>query len=340
MSVSLSIFEKLCPSCASRVSASAETCDCGHIFESADGSGKPSLEATLRDEELYENYLAARADQANEAARAAQDAYYAKPEDANCAAASELAKEVAASIASDLAQQRAKVATLRKALPPAPKPVTAAPKPSLPEIRPKIQAAAPRKPAPVAPKAPEPVDAIKPMPVAQQAAPSVSTPIVSPAVSPAAPMASSEIVFETQPVRISIPPAPAPMAPPPLSTAERAASVLETIKKAKAREEATRAIQNVEHTGEVTAASGIAHVPPESFRTEQAARAEKALAVQKALDVKECANCTSKVPANTSRCRCGYVFDPGTNDMPSLTLCTGDFTALRDSLNLNLRRNT
>jgi ATPase subunit of ABC transporter with duplicated ATPase domains len=132
VSVSLSIFEKLCPSCASRISASAETCDCGHVFESANGSGKSSQETALRDEELYENYLAARADQANEAARAAHEAYHTQPDDADRAAAAELAREVAASIASDLAQQRAKVAALRKALPPAPKPVAAAPKPSLP----------------------------------------------------------------------------------------------------------------------------------------------------------------------------------------------------------------
>lgn len=340
MSVSLSIFEKLCPSCASRISASAETCDCGHVFESADGSGKSTQEAALRDEELYENYLAARADQANEAARAAHEAYHADPTDANRAAAAELAKEVAASIASDLAQQRAKVAALRKALPPAPKPVVAAPKPLPPKVPATIQVTAPSKPAPVVAKAPEPVETARQLPDAPVAAPSTPAPIANPVTQPATPAASSEIVFETQPVRISAPTSPSPIAPPPVSTAERAASVLETIKKAKAREDATRAIQKVDRASEASAASTIAHVPPESFRTEQAARAEKALAVQKALDVKECANCTAKVPTNTSRCRCGYVFDLGTNDLPSLTLCTGDFTALRDSLNLNLRRNS
>ena len=342
----MSIFEKLCPSCASRVAASAETCDCGHIFESADGSGKSTPETALRDEELYENYLAARADQANEAARAAHEAYHARPEDPNLAAAAELAREVATSIATDLADQRSKVAALRKMLPPAPKPMVAAPKPAAPKIEPRKIAASPHKPVSATPKPPTsakamPAEIAKPAPVAQVATPapiaadSSAQPEPQPAAQSAAPATRSDILFETQPVRLSAPASPAPLAPPPLSTAERAASVLETIKKAKAREEATRAIQNVERANEA-----IAHVPPESFRTEQAARAEKALAVQKALDVKECGNCTAKVPVNTTRCRCGYVFDLGTNDLPSLTLCTGDFTALRDSLNLNLRRNS
>lgn len=56
------------------------------------------------------------------------------------------------------------------------------------------------------------------------------------------------------------------------------------------------------------------------------------------VDGKECPNCTSSVPLNTTRCQCGFAFKDSSTELPSLTLCTGDFTALRNSLNLNLRR--
>jgi hypothetical protein len=57
----------------------------------------------------------------------------------------------------------------------------------------------------------------------------------------------------------------------------------------------------------------------------------------KPADGKECPNCTSSVPTNTTRCRCGFAFVSDGTELPSLTLCTGDFTALRNSLKLNLR---
>ncbi len=58
---------------------------------------------------------------------------------------------------------------------------------------------------------------------------------------------------------------------------------------------------------------------------------------RKTIDGKECPNCTSSVPVNTTRCQCGFAFVSGGTELPSLTLCTGDFTALRNSLKLNLR---
>lgn len=80
--------------------------------------------------------------------------------------------------------------------------------------------------------------------------------------------------------------------------------------------------------------------PPAAFRAEQAARAEKAMeAHKKPVDTKECPNCTASVPTAATRCRCGFAFAAGGNDLPSLTLCTGDFTALRNNFLNNLRRN-
>ena len=77
--------------------------------------------------------------------------------------------------------------------------------------------------------------------------------------------------------------------------------------------------------------------PPSAFRMEQASRADKIMEARKTIDGKECPNCTSSVPVNTTRCRCGFAFVSGSTELPSLTLCTGDFTALRNSLKLNLR---
>jgi len=73
VSISSSIFQKPCPACAASVSVSAARCDCGHDFES---SAHPlsTLETTIREEELYESYLAARAEQARQAARTADEA--------------------------------------------------------------------------------------------------------------------------------------------------------------------------------------------------------------------------------------------------------------------------
>ena len=79
------------------------------------------------------------------------------------------------------------------------------------------------------------------------------------------------------------------------------------------------------------------HVPPGAFRQDQATRAEKIMVARKAADTKDCPNCTASVPLNTNRCHCGFTFITNNSDLPSLTLCTGDFTALRDSLKLNLR---
>ena len=89
-----------------------------------------------------------------------------------------------------------------------------------------------------------------------------------------------------------------------------------------------------------TSLPSLTSVPPATFRAEQAAKAEKVMdSLQTApAQHKDCPNCTAAVPTNTTRCHCGFVFATGGNDLPTLTLCTGDFTALRNSLNLNLRR--
>jgi len=68
--------------------------------------------------------------------------------------------------------------------------------------------------------------------------------------------------------------------------------------------------------------------PPESFRAEQAARAEQALRKKRAEAVErypswDCPNCTATVPEDSARCGCGYSYHSGTNDLPDLSPITG-----------------
>lgn len=312
-----SIFLKICPDCAAQVPTASERCKCGHIFESAISSELSPEEAALRDEELYENYLSARAEQAHQAARAAQDALMDDPDSSEKAAQAELTREVAKSIDADLAEQRTKLAALRRTV------EAQRPKPTLPAF----------KPIEVPPASP---------PVAQPQIEAVSEIVVStPPISTPSPL---------KPVKPVASPASSPALASPAAVAQKAARVLNAIKQAKAREATTRTQKPRKAPAKTVAAPKpappptpqppieVSTVPPPSFRQEQAARAELVMETRKLADTKDCPNCTANVPVNTTRCSCGFTFIASGNDLPSLTLCTGDFTALRNSLNLNLRR--
>lgn len=324
MSISSSIFQKPCPACAANVSIGAERCACGHLFESS--QNQSPQEAALRDEELYESYLNARAEQAHQAAESAARELAENPSNPELISAAELAHEVARSIDIDLEAQRKKVIALRRALPP--KPVV------VPPPLPKIEAPkAPPKPqeATVAtPITPAPVPAHEPTPVVTATAtPAMEKVEIKP--STAQPIVPSKPVKNTAR----------------LSAAHKAAEVLAALKSAKAHEAARRAREALEAEAkfakQVTADPDIlvqsapVHVPPPAFRQDQAAKAERVMEARKVAEDKECPNCTATVPLNTSRCHCGFTFVAGNTELPSLTLCTGDFTALRNSLKLNLR---
>ena len=273
---------------------SAERCACGHIFESAAQHQSP-LETALRDEELYEGYLTARAQQAEQAALTVEQALAENPRDPELAAAAQLAQEVARSIAADLAAQRTKTSALRCSMP----------------VKPVIVPALPAAPLLVPPPVVT-VAAVRPVPLPAVTA----TPVT------AAPISRKPVLQRA-------------------STAKKAAGVLAALKSAKAKEMALRARQKQILEPPLSAPSESApvassNVPPAAFRQDQAIRAEKVMEARKP-DTKECPNCTASVPPNTSRCHCGFTFLSGNPELPSLTLCTGDFTALRNSLKLNLR---
>jgi len=317
VTASPSIFLKICPDCAAQVPTASERCKCGHIFESAIVNELSPEEAALRDEELYENYLSARAEQAHQAAQAAHDAYMDEPDNSDKASEAELTREVAKSIDADLAEQRSKVEALRRA----------------------VDAKRP-KPAPPAPR---PVQAPQVTPVSAQPLIASGAEIIVSRPAPAAPSSLKPV----KPAASSGTPALAS----PAAVAQKAARVLNAIKQAKAREAKARPPKAHKAPAKTASAAKpisvptaqtpveVSTVPPPSFRQEQAARAEIVMETRKqAADSKDCPNCTASVPLNTTRCSCGFTFVTGGNDLPSLTLCTGDFTALRNSLNLNLRR--
>ncbi len=239
------------------------------------------------------------------------------PDSNDKAAEAELTREVAKSIDADLAEQRTKLAALRRTV------EAQRPKPALPAFK------------------------------------SIDVPPASPPVAQPQIQAVSEIVVSTPPISTPSPikpvkpvasPAGTPALASPAAVAQKAARVLNAIKQAKAREATTRPRKSHKAPAKTVSAPKpaplhtpqppieVSAVPPPSFRQEQAARAEMVMETYKRADIKDCPNCTARVPLNTTRCSCGFTFVTGGNDLPSLTLCTGDFTALRNSLNLNLRR--
>ena len=303
MSLSSSIFRKPCPACAASVAIDAARCDCGHDFESS-AHLLSTLETALRDEALYESYLAARAEQARQSARSADEALASDGKNPELVSAAALAREVAISIEGDLAEQRKKLAGIRNAMHDKGQTTT-------PDLHERSRVA--EKPAP-------------PRPVITPAAPMMRT-------------ASAAGATRKAPTWTA-------------TATHKAAAVLATLKNAKARETDSRARQiavpakEKKHRvaknppplqSDSTAISTSRTAAPPAFRKEQAARAEIITQARRTADSKDCPNCTSSVPLETTRCRCGFAFESSGRELPSLTLCTGDFTALRDSLKLNLR---
>jgi len=321
VAASTSIFLKVCPACADQVPTDASNCPCGHDFES---NASAPEESTLRDEELYENYLVARAEQARQSADAALRAMRESPADPAKVAEADLAREVAHSIDVDLEEQRNKIKALRR----------------LVELK-------NRRPATI-----HPVHSPAPTELAEikSVEPVLSNPIVE--TEP-----ESIVIVDVPAQTASVPSRPTPQAVSPAASAEKAAQVLSAIKKAKVKEEQDRARKSREAENRARALAEreraqrelaeqqaqkasieISTEPSEYFRQEQTARADLAMQSIRREDRKDCPNCTARVPLNTTRCSCGFAFVSAGNDLPTLTLCTGDFTALRNSLNLNVRR--
>ena len=108
------IFLKTCPECAQAVSVGAEVCSCGYVFESGQIGETLTAEARTRQEELYQEYLRARAEQAAEAARVASEAAELDPQDPQKANAAAKEQRAAAQAEAELAAQAARIAAMKR----------------------------------------------------------------------------------------------------------------------------------------------------------------------------------------------------------------------------------
>jgi hypothetical protein len=114
----LSILAKDCPDCGETNPAYAVRCRCGYEFnETVDqGEEDDDLALTVQEEELYLEYLNARAQQAAADARHAVQAAGEQPNNKVAAAQAERAQAAAKTAAAEFESQQARVATAVKAL--------------------------------------------------------------------------------------------------------------------------------------------------------------------------------------------------------------------------------
>jgi ribonuclease E len=275
-------------------------CGCGYVFDPDKLDGvTQELEVISQEEQLYRDYLAARAAQADDAARSAKGAASREPANTVRSAEALLAQQTAMNARAELEAQDARAAAVKnrikvvrssrrrktKASTPA------ATKPAPASIR---EALAPKKQVP-AKAAPKPVVAPTPIPVLtapvvvkKVSAPAKPAPVAKP-VAPKVSQAPVEIKRDVPPVTA---PTPTPVA------------VRETV---------------VE--------------PTPAFRDSQATKAEQIAApVPPKSATQDCPNCCAKVAASVKRCRCGYELPTSANQMPALAMSAEDRAAMLAAL--------
>jgi hypothetical protein len=278
VSAALSIFEKVCPACATSVASDAGRCDCGHRFEDETTPLLSDIETVAREEELYETYLVARVTQARLNLNEAVHMLDAERDNQEKRDAVELNRQVLASIEADLVNQREKLARARQALA---------------ALTQSQQQPVARKPSSQA--TPKPAAAAKP---------AAAKPTAKPAAKPAAPAVA--------PMKVAATPSSQPSLAFRVAQAAKAKQILEQAK----------VMRQVETTPPTQGA-------PAAFKALQALKAAK-LAEQSVSQVKtkECPHCTAALELSTARCRCGYSFPTGADDLPTLTLSPDEVAAI------------
>ncbi len=320
-----SIYSKTCPQCAQSVARDAGRCACGHVFIGEDPPNSiAALQATLQEEELYADYLVARAKQAAQAAVIAQSVHAANPGDANKAEEARRALESAETTRAESLTQSARVTKLAEALASHPH------NPANPTTRPAAPAhsAAPTtRPMPaVRPPSPAPVPAAsstRPRPAATLTR---TAPPPAPAMK-SCPLCTARVKMEVMACTCGFSFRPAELQGLDLGAGpgqpNRAAA--ETGRARLARE-AERALQR-SRTGK-----GAVDDAAAAGRARLAREAERALERAQAAKQRECPHCTALVAAEATRCACGYAFDgdrPGA-PMPGLSLDPVEQTKLGD----------
>ncbi len=297
------------------VARDAQECACGHQFDHDDADASlTSEEIRLKAEELYENYLAARVEQAAKTVQTAQADFARDPSNQDKSDRVASAIREAQTAKSALAAQSARMTEMRKAMlstapSPAPRPVpTPARKraTALKAVAAKPQAQIKRKPIPVLTEvvaaAPQPVH---PKRHAKAAAAAPKKPPAAVVVAPA-----KREVAATQPPAQSATPNPA----------------FRQAQAAKA-EKILQAVNSVKPAPKPSAQPAREELPAApAVKKPEPARATAPIPVKTAPrlyaqpDKKECPNCTSSVAIAAARCRCGYEFPSSEQLIPSLAM--------------------
>jgi hypothetical protein len=282
----------------------ARVCSCGHQFDHDDTDiSLSSEEIRVKAEELYESYLAARAEQAaskviSNQAEFAHDPGNSKKSQRVADAIRESEEARAA-----LSEQSALVREMKKALPqvtpsPRPVPVPSAPKKYLARVKP--------TPAPIRPWATAKA-------VLVVASVSKSTSVRSNQVT----QNKIPVLAEKKPISTPVTVHPEVFFPPILSRSPN--KVFRQAQAAKA-EKILRVAKNVEtSTPEVKKKfSPKPKARPEKLPT--APVLTKSAPRLLASDRKECPNCTSNVDQRLNRCRCGYEFPTSEQLIPAMKM--------------------
>lgn len=335
MTATRSIFQKICPACMANVSLDTRECSCGHAFDhDGDDASLSSEEIRLQAEELYENYLAARAEQASSAVLTAQAEFKRDPTNQQKSQRVASAIREAEQARAALAEQSARVAAMKKALSkPAPRPVAAPAAPKKPavlpppvEVKKKVAVAQPViKPAPARPavelaKTPDTGtdNAITTSLLTKRAARKAAARAMKPGPIPAAAAKKPEVIVPPVQTRTPNPAfrqAQAARAEKILRQAETAAAVKAVIK-----EETVVAPAAKRETAVVPPALAIP--PPETTAPDPEPAPALTRSAPRLLgaDKKECPNCTASVEIRLNRCRCGYEFPTSETLMPALVM--------------------
>ncbi len=284
-------------------------CSCGHHLDHDDtDTALTSEEIRLKAEELYENYLGARVEQATKAVKTAQAEFARDPSnpDKSDHVASAIREVQMAEAA--LATQSARVAEMKKAMLPAAMP--AAPLPvatpvkkratALKSVTAKPQAQIVRKPIPVltevvatAPAPGRPKRHAKVAAIATKKSPTVAAAPTKPDIAPPVQSATPNPVFRQ-------------------AQAAKAEKILRAISSAKPTPApAAKAIKEESRMPAVTEPK-----PPQT--TSVSVKAAPRLYAPR--DKKECPNCTASVASSAARCRCGYEFPSSEQLIPPLAM--------------------
>lgn len=296
------------------VARDARECACGHQFDHDDADASlTSEEIRLKAEELYQNYLAARVEQATKAVQTAQADFARDPsnQDKSDRVASAIREVQAAESA--LAAQSARVTEMKKAMLPA----TPSPAP-LPVPTPARKRAAALKAAVTKPQAQMQITR-KPIPVLTEvvaAAPEPVRPKHRTKVAAAAPKKSPAVVVA--PVKQeAAAPQPAQSATPNPAFRQAQAAKAEKILKALISAKPAPKASAKTTKEELRTPAAKKPEPPQATAPIPVKTAPRLYTPS---DKKECPNCTASVAISSARCRCGYEFPSSEHLIPSLAM--------------------